>query len=138
MSMETELGRIADALERIEQKMFTGGTPVAPEEQAIAKPVTKRKSTKAVPVVEEESVLVAEVDFGSAEEEETVPSMTPDEFLKYCNGLILGTKDVAKRSKMVAEIKNTLKKDYGVESIKALPADKIGECQVKFDKIMGV
>jgi hypothetical protein len=148
MSMETELGRIADALERIEAKMFAPQVvTVAPEEQATAKPVAKRKNSPSVKTtanIKPESELVAEIDFGgkSVEQENTMPldepSMTPDEFLKYCNGLILGTKDVTKRSKMVAEIKNTLKKDYGVESIKALPADKIGECQVKFDKIMGV
>lgn len=132
MNIEQELGRIADVLERIEAKL---GAPLKMEEPK--KTVVKRKSTKAV-----KTAVEPEADFGGgdavapSEQVVVAPSMTPDEFLKECNGKILAVTDTAKRTKLVKKLKAMFQADYGVASVKAIPADKVDECRAKFNKIM--
>jgi len=135
MSMEKELGRIADALERIETKI---GAPLKMENVPAAKAPTKRKSTR----VKDVAADASGADFGGGAPIATPasapaePAMTPEELLAYANGEILGVKDTAKRAKIVQKLKAMFVADYGVTSVKAIPADKIDECKDKFAEIM--
>ena len=129
MSLEQEIGRLADVLEKIEVKMgaqivnvdmATGtDTTVAPKKAA--------KKKKAAPKAAEaaQTVEVGEED------------MTPEELLKHCSTNLLGITDVDKRAATIAKVKAMLKKDYGVTSIKAVPAESIAECKTAFDLLIG-
>jgi len=118
MSLETEIGRLADVLERIEAKMDgTNQVPPSPE-PALVKKKTAKKGVK----VEETAVAEA---------------MTAEKFLQFCNTTLMAITDVAVRAKKIGEIKAMLQKNYNAASIKAVPAESIAECKVKFDTIIG-
>ena len=137
MCMEKELGRIADALERIEQKLSpavlvdreTGA------ETTYEKVIPKKKGKKAAP-----KAAPAVADFGGGEAEPAgepvAQKMTSEELLKYANKQILAVSDLKKRSKIVQQLKAMFKENYGVTSVKAIPADKVDECKAAFSLIM--
>jgi len=129
MSLEQEIGRLADVLEKIEAKMGAPLVTVTKDElerenartgtpAPVAKKATGKKAVTE-PVVEEKG-------------------MTPEEFLKYCNTSLLAIAAVALRATKIGKIKNMLKKDYNAASIKAVPEESIAECKTKFDTIVGV
>jgi hypothetical protein len=135
MSMETELARIADALERIEKKMFA---PVVTEE---TKAEPKRKSTKAV----KETVAPAPEpqDDGWFEEPKAEQpaveevQITVDDLLKYCNGKLALLKTAEERKAKVQQIIAYFTKAFGVNNVKSVPTNKTNEAKQAFDKIMG-
>ena len=134
MSMEKELGRIADALERIEGKMFATAERVDAPKAPAKKKVTPKKETGAsgADFGEGKQAGGPEGDQNSVAE----PVMTPEELLKYANGQILAVADLKKRSKIVQKLKAMFQKNYGVTSVKAIPADKVDECKAAFALIM--
>ena len=139
MSMETELARIASALERIEARMAGSvAPPVMEEPVAAAKPATrKRKGTKAIRTAP--AAPEAPVDFGSGDSvanENTAPFMSAETFLKECNAQLVAIKDFTRRGKVVKKLKDMFQADYGITSLKELPADKVDECKIKFDFIL--
>ena len=129
MSLETEIGRLADVLEKIEAKM-PGDDRIVNVDLGEPEKAGKKKKKKATEAVTETVTAGGEE---RTPEEET----TPEEFLKYANGELLAMKDVAKRTAVIAKVKNMLKKEYNVTSIKAVPAESIAECKTKFDLLIG-
>jgi len=111
MSLEQQIGRLADVLEKIESKLDGG---------------PKKKKGKKEEVV----IKAAEVSIPIEE------SITPEEFLKTCNRKLLDIADTAVRTKKIAAIQAMLKKKYKIESIKAVPAESMTECANEIDAII--
>ena len=120
MGLEQEIGRLADVLEKIEAKMPGGETIVNVDIETPAKSAKKKGKAKTADNVVAESEAI-----------------TSEEFLKYCNTTLLAIKDVAIRTSKIGKLKEMLKKDYNVVSIKAVPAESAAECKEKFDTIVG-
>lgn len=150
MSMEQELKRIADSLERIEA-VVVAGKPVRLGQQIgeVAKDpaiVGKKRGPKGpkapveAPVNEAEDPTVdsgddAGEDLGFGEEE---VKMSAEEFLAYCNEKLSVIKEPAKKKDIITVVKDNILGKYGVKSIKEIPAAKLDEAKMMFDKIMGV
>jgi len=100
----------------------------APIMEEPKKAPTKRKSTKAK--VAEPVVSPAEVNA------EAKQSMSAEAFLKSCNKRLVAIKDFSLRGFIVRDLKAMFQLDYGIKSLKELPADKVDECAVKFNAIL--
>jgi hypothetical protein len=126
MSMENELKRIADALERIETKI---GAPLKFEEPKGEQP-KKRKGTKAIPEVQkEEAPVVAEM----VTEDEN--AMTPQGLMVYCNGE-LSKIPAADRTPIIKQVVSMFKDEFGVTSVKETPAGRVQDAKDAFDAII--
>jgi len=114
MSLEQEIGRLADVLEKIESKMDVESAP------------KKKKGAKADVVVE------------PVEETPIEDGITPEDFLKETNKKLLAITNPAVRTEKITLIKAMLKKKYKIESIKAVPVESMAECASEIDTIIGV
>ena len=116
MSMEKELARIADALERIEKVI--GGAP-----QETQEPVKKKTVKK-----------------GAKKEEKTEAAgeeMCVADLMKYCNGKLADIKSPEERKEKVGAIVAALVEAFGVKNVKSIPEDKTLEAKAIFDEILG-
>lgn len=129
MSMENELKRIADALERIADAKAATQTTTGTVAVDEGKPVAKRKSTKAVPEVQ-----------GVAPEEQVVVAPGPQtgaDLMAYCNAKLIAIKDPGLRTATIKKCVTMFKDKYGVTAIRELEDDKIAAAKTDFDALVG-
>lgn len=128
MSMENELKRIADCLERIEKNM---GVSLQVEKEEPPVPGVSTKKSKKKKGAEEEPV---ELTMVAGEDPEK--TLTPAGLMSYCNTELTKIKDVPKRTAIIKKVVAMFKEDFGVSSVKETPADKVAEAKAAFDAIV--
>lgn len=128
MSMENELKRIADALEKIAEAKG------APSTQTVSladckvdegKPVAKRKRTTAIPDAT-----------GAPEVKATLDIMTPAGLMAYCNGELTKIADKVVRGQVVQKVVAMFKEEFGVASVKEVSPDRVDDAKAAFDAIL--
>jgi len=119
MSMENELKRIADALESLAGSKADSETVTTTTTEAKATP----KAKKAKPV----DVKAVPVEEGG---------MTPAQLMAYCNAKLVELTP-AERQPVVKQIVATFKEEFGVTSIKDIPADRVEDAKDAFDAVLG-
>lgn len=117
MSMENELKRIADALEKMAEAK-TGGEVTYQDAEPVVKPKTKVKAKEktAEPVAE---------------------SMTPASLMAYCNGKLTKIVDKTQRGEIVQKVVAMFKEEFGVSSVKEVPQERVDDALAAFDAILG-
>jgi DNA (cytosine-5)-methyltransferase 1 len=121
MSMENELKRIADALERMAEAKDI--EPVYSEtvtEAAEPAPKPKAKPAK-----------------GKAPEvKATLDILTPAGLMAYCNGELTKIVDKVKRGEVVQKVVAMFKEEFGVASVKEVAPDRVEDAKEAFDAIL--
>jgi len=131
MSIEKNIERIADALERIEAKL---GAPLVVE---APKPAPKRKSTKAVEEAPASPPSAPAEPSAPAAEPEADGPKTGAELMKYCNKKLALIESAEDRSAVIKQVAEMFREKFDVKAIKELPAEHVAEAKVAFDEIVG-
>ena len=120
--------------------LMPSGAVWAPEFQKASAPVVEEK-----PAAKRRKKAAPKVDAVSETETETetvvdVPSkeveMDGVALMKYCNGEFTKISPASARVAKVKKVAAMFREEFGVSSVKEIPADKIAEAKAKFNTIM--
>jgi hypothetical protein len=122
-SLEQNIERIANALEKIANPVMTMPTVQVDPDPAPAIPESKPRKTLAKPAPKAAAV----------EAPKAPTAMDSKGLLAYANSKVLAVKDAETRKLIVKTIMENIKEELGVPSIGNVPADRIGDAKCIVD-----